>query len=155
MLIPATMLPLRARLSSPGPFISTFSPRAHSPTAPGYHSPWRVPSRQNLYWKSRGALSTLTFRMMERDWSSMNSTRTCVTPPLEPVRPSTLVTFASLTGWAFIATAFLDCVKGESLALMISWNWRAREISRHKTLPSSMACCPACPENAHVWRNEQ
>jgi hypothetical protein len=27
-----------------------------------------------------------------------------VTPPLEPVRPRTLVTFASLAGWAFIVT---------------------------------------------------
>lgn len=34
---------------------------------------------------------------MERDWSSMNSTRTWVTPPRDPVRPSTFVTFASLT----------------------------------------------------------
>lgn len=34
---------------------------------------------------------------MERDWSSMNSTRTWVTPPREPVRPRTFVTFASLT----------------------------------------------------------
>nr|AFK46080.1 unknown [Medicago truncatula] len=38
----------------------------------------------------------LTFRMMDRDWSSMNSTRTCVTPPREPVRPRTLVTLTSL-----------------------------------------------------------
>jgi hypothetical protein len=51
---------------------------------------------------------TLTFRMIERDWSSMNSTRTCVTPPLEPVRPRTLVTLASLTGWAFMVMTFLD-----------------------------------------------
>jgi hypothetical protein len=51
-----------------------------------------------------GERSTLTFRMIDRDWSSMNSTRTCVTPPLEPVRPRTLVTFASLAGWAFIVT---------------------------------------------------
>lgn len=38
-----------------------------------------------------------TDRTMERDWSSMNSTRTWVTPPRDPVRPSTFVTFASLT----------------------------------------------------------
>lgn len=31
----------------------------------------------------------LTFRMMDRDVSSMNSTRTWVTPPREPVRPRT------------------------------------------------------------------
>lgn len=30
-----------------------------------------------------------TLRMMERLGSSMNSTRTCVTPPREPVRPRT------------------------------------------------------------------
>ena len=35
----------------------------------------------------------------------MNSTRTCVTPPLEPVRPRTLVTLASLTGATFMVTA--------------------------------------------------
>jgi hypothetical protein len=40
----------------------------------------------------------LTLRMMEREVSSMNSTRTWVTPPREPVRPRTLVTLASLTG---------------------------------------------------------
>lgn len=31
----------------------------------------------------------LTLRMMEREVSSMNSTRTWVTPPREPVRPRT------------------------------------------------------------------
>lgn len=41
---------------------------------------------------------TLTLRTMERDTSSMNSTRTWVTPPREPVRPSTFVTLASFTG---------------------------------------------------------
>ena len=35
--------------------------------------------------------------MMERVESSMNSTRTWVTPPRDPVRPSTLTTLASLT----------------------------------------------------------
>jgi hypothetical protein len=35
---------------------------------------------------------------MERLESSMNSTRTWVTPPREPVRPRTFVTLASLTG---------------------------------------------------------
>ena len=30
--------------------------------------------------------------------ASINSTRTCVTLPVLPVRPSTLLTFASLTG---------------------------------------------------------
>lgn len=34
----------------------------------------------------------LTLRMMLREVSSMNSTRTWITPPREPVRPSTLVT---------------------------------------------------------------
>lgn len=40
----------------------------------------------------------LTFLTMDRDSSSMNSTRTWVTPPLEPVRPRTLMTLASLIG---------------------------------------------------------
>jgi hypothetical protein len=40
----------------------------------------------------------LTLRMIDRDVSSMNSTRTWVTPPREPVRPRTLMTRASLTG---------------------------------------------------------
>lgn len=39
-----------------------------------------------------------TFRMMDRVESSMNSTRTWVTPPRLPVLPRTFVTFASLTG---------------------------------------------------------
>ena len=39
-----------------------------------------------------------TFRMMERLVSSMNSTRTCVHCPCEPVLPNTLVTLASLMG---------------------------------------------------------
>lgn len=40
----------------------------------------------------------LTLRMIEREESSMNSTRTWVTPPREPVLPRTLTTLASLTG---------------------------------------------------------
>ena len=39
-----------------------------------------------------------TFRMMERLVSSMNSTRTCVHCPCEPVLPNPLVTLASLMG---------------------------------------------------------
>ena len=39
--------------------------------------------------------------MMERVESSMNSTRTWVTPPREPVRPRTLTTLASLT-WVLV-----------------------------------------------------
>jgi hypothetical protein len=38
--------------------------------------------------------------MMERLGSSRNSTRTWVTLPVLPVRPSTLFTFASFTGWS-------------------------------------------------------
>ena len=40
----------------------------------------------------------LTLRMMERFGSSMNSTRTWVTLPVLPVRPSTRLIFASLIG---------------------------------------------------------
>lgn len=39
----------------------------------------------------------LTFRIIERFGSSRNSTRTWVTLPVLPVRPSTLLTFANLT----------------------------------------------------------
>jgi len=39
----------------------------------------------------------LTLRMMERVESFMNSTRTWVTPPRDPVRPRTLTTLARLT----------------------------------------------------------
>jgi hypothetical protein len=45
----------------------------------------------------------------------MNSTRTCVTPPLDPVRPSTLVTLASLTGCAFI----LRATEGDTRSVMV------------------------------------
>merc|ERR1711978_73158 len=38
----------------------------------------------------------LTLRMIDRLVSSKNSTRTCVHCPWDPVRPKTLVTFASL-----------------------------------------------------------
>lgn len=42
-----------------------------------------------------------TFLMMDLFGSSRNSTLTCVTLPVLPVRPSTLLTFASFTGWSF------------------------------------------------------
>ena len=48
----------------------------------------------------------------------MNSTRTCVTPPLEPVRPRTLVTLASLTGATFILTTGHDRVGNVSWLLV-------------------------------------
>ncbi|KAI8835585.1 hypothetical protein BJ741DRAFT_607300, partial [Chytriomyces cf. hyalinus JEL632] len=48
----------------------------------------------------------LTLRTIEREWSSMNSTRTWVTPPRDPVRPRTLVTRASL-GAAFFPESCL------------------------------------------------
>ena len=40
----------------------------------------------------------LTFRMIDRFGSSMNSTRTWVTLPVLPVRPSTRLIFANLIG---------------------------------------------------------
>jgi len=51
-----------------------------------------------------------TFRMMLRLVSSINSTRTCVTPPREPVRPRTLVTLTSLTG-TFPAASILAAIE--------------------------------------------
>lgn len=52
-------------------------------------------SRQRI---SSSRTGPFTFRMIDRVWSSMNSTRTWVTPPREPVRPRTRVTLTSLTG---------------------------------------------------------
>lgn len=46
----------------------------------------------------------LTLRMMERLEGSMNSTRTWVTPPRDPVFPSTFTTLASFAG-AFSTSA--------------------------------------------------
>lgn len=40
----------------------------------------------------------LTFLTIVLDESSKNSTLTWVTPPLEPVLPKTLITFAKVTG---------------------------------------------------------
>lgn len=51
----------------------------------------------------------LTLRTMEREASSMNSTRTWVTPPREPVRPRTLTTLASLT-WVLVDADSCDGV---------------------------------------------
>ena len=48
----------------------------------------------------------LTFLTIERVESSMNSTRTWVTPPREPVRPRTLTTLASLTGTLFEVVSY-------------------------------------------------
>ena len=48
----------------------------------------------------------LTLRMMERFGSSMNSTRTWVTLPVLPVRPSTRLIFASLIG---AVSMVVDC----------------------------------------------
>jgi len=53
----------------------------------------------------------LTLRMIERVVSSMNSTRTCVTPPREPVLPRTRVTLTSLIG-CLVASILRDCVFG-------------------------------------------
>ena len=47
---------------------------------------------------SPSRIGPLTLRTIERVGSSRNSTRTCETWPVWPVRPRTLVTFASLTG---------------------------------------------------------
>ena len=73
----------------------------------GYPEPHQLQDQRNL----RASLSDsnrvsmspsrtgpLTFRMIERLVSSINSTRTCMHCPCEPVLPSTLVTLASLMG---------------------------------------------------------
>lgn len=51
--------------------------------------------RQRMSFSRTGPL---TLRTIDLEVSSMNSTRTWVTPPLEPVLPRTLMTLASLTG---------------------------------------------------------
>ncbi|CAH0371005.1 unnamed protein product, partial [Pelagomonas calceolata] len=51
----------------------------------------------------------LTLRMMERFGSSMNSTRTWVTLPVLPVRPSTRLIFASLIGAVSMVEQATDC----------------------------------------------
>ena len=55
-------------------------------------------SDSNRVSTSPSRTGPLTFRMMERLVSSINSTQTCVHCPCEPVLPSTLVTLASLMG---------------------------------------------------------
>jgi hypothetical protein len=42
-------------------------------------------------WQSDHVPGPLTLRMIDRVWSSMNSTRTCVTPPREPCPPLAVV----------------------------------------------------------------
>src|SRR5579862_5315199 len=65
---PTTILP-----SSRQKLISIVEPLVRSPTRRVYHSPLLVPEP---LLQSSAARDTLTFLMMERDWSSMNSTRT-------------------------------------------------------------------------------
>ena len=66
----------------------------------------------------------LTLRMMERFGSSMNSTRTWVTLPVLPVRPSTRLIFASLIG-AVSMVVWNDFVAGKSLR----WGARGRRFA--------------------------
>ena len=54
----------------------------------------------------------LTFLTMVLEESSTNSTRTWVTPPLEPVLPNTLMTLAKVTGVLV------------SWELLVFWFWR-------------------------------
>jgi len=58
-------------------------------------------------------------RIMDRSESSMDSTRTCVTPPREPVLPRTLTTLTSLTGVAFVVSC------------------QAREVGRGQSAPTT------------------
>src|SRR5579862_4767521 len=64
---PTTILP-----SSRQQLISIVEPLVRSPTRRVYRSPLLVPE----LLQSSAERDTLTFLMMERDWSSMNSTRT-------------------------------------------------------------------------------
>lgn len=67
-----------------------------------------------------------TLRMMDRVESSMNSTRTWVTPPLLPVLPRTLTTFASLT-WVFVESCWwcwwCRCCWWR-VGRSVDWRWR-------------------------------
>jgi len=62
-------------------------------------------SHSNKQRISPSRTGPFTFRTILRpdkppDSASINSTRTCVTLPVFPVRPRTRFTFASLTGWS-------------------------------------------------------
>uniref|UniRef100_A0A8D2LLB0 Uncharacterized protein n=1 Tax=Varanus komodoensis TaxID=61221 RepID=A0A8D2LLB0_VARKO len=75
-------------------------------------------SDSNSVRTSPSRTGPLTLRMIERLVSSMNSTRTCIGRTSErfPVRPSTLVTRASLMGCTRLPWAGFDlissCVQG-------------------------------------------
>ena len=64
-------------------------------------------SHSNKHSISPSRTGPLTLRTMDRPVapplsSSINSTRTCVTLPVLPVRPRTRFTLANLTGWSYI-----------------------------------------------------
>lgn len=101
-------------------FIGVFSPHAPTPLETEYHPNMKNSRRgievkltqeiknynNNKFFISRCDYSEkftsrtgpFTFLMMDLFGSSRNSTLTCVTLPVLPVRPSTLLTFASFTG---------------------------------------------------------
>lgn len=51
----------------------------------GPRAPYNLGYHGGLFGGGLSAPGPLTFRMIDRVWSSMNSTRTWVTPPREPV----------------------------------------------------------------------
>lgn len=75
-------------------------------------SPHQLGSQLTAARTESRQVGRIAHRTMERVASSMNSTRTWVTPPREPVRPRTLTTLASLT-WVFEVDS---CVRSNGCA---------------------------------------
>jgi hypothetical protein len=57
----------------------------------------------------------LTFRMIDRLDSSMNSTRTWVTPPRDPVRPRTWEISISKREWMLVGMAWNSWVERDTM----------------------------------------
>lgn len=90
-------------------------------------------SHSNKHKISPSLTGPLTFLTMERPVpvpasASINSTRTWVTLPVFPVRPRTLLTLASLTGWSCVVkweevhmSEKFDTIKREKRSNPINW----------------------------------
>jgi len=96
--------------SSAANFCTSNAFRCHT-CFPSYRSLLASLSDSSRHRMSSTFTGPLTFRMMLRLVSSMNSTLTCVTPPREPVRPRTRVTLTSLTGTFPVASILNGCVQ--------------------------------------------
>lgn len=101
-------------------FIAIFSPLSPTPAATKYHPERNEKAHIRTRIKKRfvaahdrtSLTGPLTFLMMDLLGSSMNSTLTWITFPVFPVRPSTLLTLASLT--------LGSCKRGATLTRYVS-----------------------------------